>query len=42
MAFWKGDKLVAVERKNGKLERYITEEANWGNSVDLFDAKTTN
>lgn len=38
LCFWKGDTLAAIERKNGRLERYMTEEATWGNSVELFGA----
>lgn len=42
LCFWKGGKLVAIERKNGHMERYMTEEADWGNSVDLFGAGGSN
>ena len=38
LCFWKDDKLVAVERKNGRMERYMTDEADYGDSVELFGA----
>ncbi len=38
LCFWKGDKLVAITRKNGSLEMYTTEEANYGDAAELFGA----
>lgn len=38
LCFWKDEKLVAIERKNGHMERYMTEEADYGDSVALFGA----
>lgn len=38
LCFWKGDKLVAIERKNGHMMRYMTEVANYGDTAELFGA----
>jgi len=40
LCFWKGEKLVAIERKNGHMERYMTDEANFGDAAELFGAHT--
>ncbi len=36
VGIWSEGKLVAVERKNGHLERYMVTEAGWGDTVQLF------
>ncbi len=38
LMFWKDDKLVAIERKNGHMVRYMTQEANYGDTAELFGA----
>lgn len=38
LCFWKEDKLVAIERKNGHMIRYMTSEANYGDTAELFGA----
>ncbi|MBP9771448.1 MAG: hypothetical protein KBD16_00775 [Candidatus Pacebacteria bacterium] len=38
LCFWKDGKLVAVSRKNGKMELYMADEADYGDSVALFGA----
>ena len=40
LCFWKGDKLEAISRKNGHLELYRTEQANYGDAAELFGAHT--
>lgn len=41
LCFFRGDSLVAIERKNGGdvIHRYMTEEPKWGDTIDLFDAR---
>jgi hypothetical protein len=33
---WKDGELVAIERKNGHLERYMVSPANWGDTATLY------
>jgi hypothetical protein len=37
IGIWKEGVLVAIERKNGHLERYMVTAANWGDSAALFE-----
>ena len=38
LLFWKDGELKAIERKNGSIERHMTEPATWASSVQLFEA----
>lgn len=38
MCFWKDGKLQAVARKNGVMQLYTTQEANYGDMAELFGA----
>src|SRR6266851_3239652 len=37
IGIWKDGKLIAIERKNGALERYMVEPANWGDTAKLYE-----
>jgi hypothetical protein len=37
IGIWKEGVLVAIERKNGHLERYMVTPATWGDCTALFD-----
>jgi hypothetical protein len=36
LGVWRGGELVAIERKNGHLERYMVKPADWGDTTGLF------
>ena len=37
IGIWKEGVLVAIERKNGHLERYMVTPATWGDCTALFN-----
>jgi hypothetical protein len=41
LLFLKEGEVVAMERKNGHnpIQRYMTSQPNWGNTIDLFGAR---
>lgn len=38
LCFWKDDKLEAIARKNGSMELFTTQKANYGDVAELFGA----
>ena len=36
LGVWQEGKLIAIERKNGHLERYMVQPANWGDTMQLY------
>lgn len=37
LGIWKDGELVAIEHKNGHLERYMVSPASFGDSANLFN-----
>lgn len=41
LCFFKEGNLIAIERKNGGgvIHRYMTNEPNWSDTIELFNAR---
>jgi hypothetical protein len=37
VGIWREGELIAIERKNGHLERYMVQPASWGDTTALFE-----